>query len=89
MLEVNREISVSFVRHSKTGLIVATSDDLPGLIVHGRTFAELDKAIPFAIKSLLEADSQATVTVEKRGESVNVPTAFEPSVLHFHAQRAA
>lgn len=66
-----REISVSFDWHSKTGLIVATSSDLPGLIVHGRTHADLDRAIPDAIKALLEAQLNATVIVEKSDDSVN------------------
>ena len=36
--------------HKKTGLIVAISDDLPGLLVHARTLDELEEQLPGAIR---------------------------------------
>lgn len=50
--------TVETIKHRKTGLKVAVSDDLPGLYVHGRSDEELFERIPIAIKAMLEASGE-------------------------------
>lgn len=53
---VNRTITIDLVVHKDTKLMVATSPEMKGLIVHGRTESELEQRIPQAIRAVLEAD---------------------------------
>ena len=46
---------IKVVRHRRTGLMVALSPDLPGLMVHGRDDDELRQRIPGSIREILEA----------------------------------
>lgn len=71
---------VETITNVKTGLLIAISEDLPGLYVHGRSQEELDERVPIAIKALVEAQG------EKVGQIVrcdDVPSAFEASVARY------
>jgi len=60
-----RAIRIRVAKHDTTGLLAATSEDLHGLVVFGRTPEEIDAKLPKAIKELLEASGNkvASVTV--------------------------
>ena len=51
----NKDFRVDIFVHKKTGLLMATSEDLKGFMAHGRTDEELDRNIAAAMKALLEA----------------------------------
>lgn len=64
-------ISVEMLVHDGTGLIVAVSDELKGLYVHGRTIAEVEARLPECIRALLEAEGThvSNIEMEKRSEA--------------------
>ena len=51
----HRAIRVTLQKYERVDLLVATSPDLPGLVVHGRTPDEIQTKIPAIIQDLLEA----------------------------------
>jgi hypothetical protein len=50
------QIKVDIHVIGKTGLLLATSEELRGLYVHGRNNDELWERIPVAIRAILDAD---------------------------------
>ncbi len=62
---VARQIRIHVLTHSTTDLLIATSDDLPGLMVAGRSHEQLQHDLPAAIKELLEANGRLVVSVDK------------------------
>jgi predicted RNase H-like HicB family nuclease len=54
---------VRIMRHKKTGLFLAISDDLKGLYVHARTEEDLLQRIPIAARDILEAETGEKVKV--------------------------
>ena len=64
------QIKVDFVVHEKTGLIVAVSDQLKGLYVHGRSLAEVEARLPSGIRALLEAEGRSVRGVAPQQETV-------------------
>jgi hypothetical protein len=58
MRQIPDEIRVRLATHEATGLMIATSPDVPGLIVHGRNRAEIDARIPEAVRALVAADKK-------------------------------
>jgi hypothetical protein len=50
-----KTIRVTLRKHDTSPLLAATSDDLPGLTVFGRTRQEIAEKLPVAIRELLEA----------------------------------
>lgn len=81
-----QQIRVSIRQHEKTGLLIATSEDLRGLYAHGRTMEDLEAAVAIAIKDILEAKLQRSVEVSKRSEERL--SAFVPTELTFAANGA-
>lgn len=59
-----RTIHVRLLRHEKSGLLAAVSDDLPGLVVHGQSQAEIGGRLPSVIRDLIEADGKRVVSLE-------------------------
>lgn len=53
---MQRTIKVEVVSNSETDLLLMVSEDMPGLMVHGRSMTELRERAPIAIKALLEAE---------------------------------
>ena len=56
-----KSISIKVFCHRKTDLLMAMSNDLPGLVVHARTDEELERKLPLAIRDLLEASGNEVV----------------------------
>src|ERR1019366_5575222 len=50
-----REIRVQVVENRQSGLLVALSDDLKGLMVAARTEEQIEEELPAAIREMLEA----------------------------------
>ncbi len=85
----DKYITVEMMTHKKTGLIIATSKQLRGLIVHGRTLEEINARLPIAIKDLFEAEGQKVARVEKVEEAVGALDAFLPNHMKFELREAA
>lgn len=60
-----RIINIEVLNHEQSGLMVAVSDDLPGLYVHGTSFEEVRSRVPAAIKSLVSASEDMDVEVHE------------------------
>ncbi|WP_370194410.1 MULTISPECIES: hypothetical protein [Aurantimonas] len=84
MTNTRNEITVYTIRHRKTDLLIAMSDEMKGLYVHGRSFDELQERIPQAITALLEAEGHSDVNVWEIKED-SVP-GFEPRKLSYQIQ---
>lgn len=59
--EVQKIIEIKSSINARTGLMAAFSDDLPGLLVVGKTIQELEDKLPGAMREILEAQGN-TVT---------------------------
>lgn len=84
------EIHVSIISHAKTGLLLATSEDHKGLMVHGRSLEEIEARLPVAIRALLEAEGKtvASITPIDLGHDVK-KAGFSPSTATFEAELCA
>jgi hypothetical protein len=47
-----RAIRIRFAKHDDTVLLAATSEDLHGLVVFGKTVEEIERKLPTAIREL-------------------------------------
>ncbi len=63
-MDMENVINVDIQTHRETGLILATSDDMPGLYVHARSFEELERRLPIAIRDILEFKGNIVESVE-------------------------
>jgi hypothetical protein len=81
---MDKTVKINVITHRKTGLLVARSDDLPGLMVHGRSDEELDERIPDAIRALMEAQGERVADVIKVGDEPE--TAFRPASAEYAAE---
>ena len=82
---MSKRIGIQVIEFDQTGLLIAFSDDLPGLYVYGRSDDDLEKNLPVAIKDLLEAQGKRNVKVVKvDGRSVGVSS----SGLQYQADAA-
>jgi hypothetical protein len=77
-------INIKTVAHKTTGLLVATSPDMPGLYVHARSQADMAERIPQAIKAILEADGYTVTAVEPIDGEPDGPD-FVATPTRFHA----
>jgi predicted RNase H-like HicB family nuclease len=82
-MSMNQRIHVDFVTHAPTGLVIAISNDLKGLYVHGHSIEEVRAGVPDAIRELLEF---AGLRVEKIEEVDGLPEGFEPLFAKFEAE---
>jgi hypothetical protein len=80
------KVRIQILRHRDSDLLVAFSDDLPGLYVQGRSEEELARRIPIVMRDLLEAQGKIVARIE-RGED-DTPDAFLLSRLTFTALAA-
>lgn len=55
LLAQEKTIRIRLLSHQKTGLLMAVSEDLPGLVVHGRTVGEIEERLPSVVADLIEA----------------------------------
>jgi hypothetical protein len=58
-----RHFRINVHRHKTTDLLMAVSPDHKGLNVCGRSYDEIDRLIPQAIRALLEAEGIHVVAV--------------------------
>jgi hypothetical protein len=65
-------------RHTATGLFVATSDEIPGFVVHAHTHEDLGAKLAPALKEWMQAIGRpiSDVTVERDGLPGYEPAAF-------------
>jgi hypothetical protein len=82
----HREIRIRTLRHGPTGLLVAVSDDMKGLYVHGNSEEELIERLPVAIRALLEADGYEVERITEIDPPVRAAAGFEPLDKIFDAQ---
>jgi hypothetical protein len=74
---IERRFRIDVLTHRESDLLVAVSDDLPGLMVQARSQAELHARIAPAIRELLEAQGNQVLNVETDGNALAVaPSAF-------------
>ena len=52
---ISKQISIEIIEHRKTGLLIASSNDLKGFLAHGRDYDDLETNIRLAIRALLSA----------------------------------
>ena len=84
-------ITIDVFRYEDTGLLMAVSDELKGLMVHGRNERELNRRIPQAIRAIFEAEGKEVYKLvrERPGRAVpKIPKIFAPSRVNYHAQFA-
>lgn len=86
-IKVTRKFNVFTAVHKDGTLLVATSPELRGLIVHGRSEAELTERIPVAIRAILEADGYEVSDVRPSPEDdqPNIPDSFRSAPRSFEA----
>jgi hypothetical protein len=75
-MAVTRTIKVAIMQHRDTGLLIATSDDLPGLFLAGRTEKAIGDQLPDAVRTLLEADGSNVLSLTTGRDSTGLPPAF-------------
>lgn len=59
-----KTIRIRILRHDKTDLLMAVSEDLPGLVVHGHTVDEIEKRLPSVARDLLEVRGHRVESIE-------------------------
>ena len=91
MLDTNisdRSIAVEVIQHKTTGLLVAQSEDLPGLMVAARTYEQLEREIPEAIREILEASGKTVLSVDTEPKS-GISAKFVQRCVIAHARLSA
>lgn len=58
---IDTVVPLRILTHKETGLLLAVSDEMPGLYVHGRTDREIAERAPQAIHAILEANGAHTI----------------------------
>jgi hypothetical protein len=84
-----KSIKIKVLRYNKTGLLMAMSEDMPGLIVHGRSDEELERKLPLAVRDLLEADGHEVVQVTVVRDESSSPHNFGPPAFIANASLTA
>lgn len=70
-----KTIHTSVLEHKTNGLVVATSDDLPGLYVAATSVDQVAEELPGAIWEMLEAQGDTVLKVFP-AERTEVPSGF-------------
>jgi len=73
--------------HRETGLMMATSDDLPGFVVHAHSEQELKQKLKMAFESFMKATGRPVqdATVEEDSPAGYTPPAY---IARAHLQAA-
>lgn len=74
MRKIPDTIRVALWTHAESGLMVATSPDVPGLYVHGKDKVEIDNRIQTAVEALCAADKKLA---DEKAKSFNPPQGFK------------
>lgn len=81
------QVVVEVLRLKGKDLLIAISDDMPGLYVHGRTEEELDARLPVAIMEIAAAEGKVLERVALLEAEMGSFTS--PSEKHFVYETAA
>jgi hypothetical protein len=73
-----RTIRVHLVRNTTTGLLVAMSQDMKGLMVAARSEEQIEEELPGAIREILEAEGRRVLSVTAAPDPVGLPPGFSP-----------
>jgi hypothetical protein len=84
-----RTIRVQLVVNRDTGLLVALSDDLKGLVIAAASKEEVEQQIPGAIRELLEAEGRTVLSVTAEVEPKDLPSGFSSASIIASARMAA
>jgi hypothetical protein len=84
-----RQIRVQVVENRQTGLLVALSDDLKGLMLAARTEGQIEEELPGAIREMLEAAGHNVLSVTTEPDPKGLPSEFSSSILIASARLAA
>jgi hypothetical protein len=77
-----RLIHIHLIRHQKTGLLAAVSDDLHGLVVHGKSPDDIFKRLSAAVSDLIEAEGMKVLSVSvERDERLTLAGYGPPAFL--------
>ncbi len=71
------------MQHEGTGLLIAVSEDLKGLYVHGRDKAELEHNTKQAIKDILEVKFGVNIDVFKDDNLFDKIGALQSNRIHY------
>jgi len=71
-----RTIRVALMAHRDTGLLIATSDDLKGLFLAGRSEDEIERQLPGAIREILEAEGNEVLSLISERDHDRLPETF-------------
>jgi hypothetical protein len=82
---VTRDFTIEIVRYAKTDLLMAFSNELPGLLVAARGEEQLDQRLIGAVRELLEAQGATNICVSLKSEPSDLPSDFIPSRFRAHA----
>jgi hypothetical protein len=68
---IDKTIRIKVLAHKGGDLLMAVSEDLRGLVVHGRSDDEIEEKLPGVVRDLLEADGFEVVSlqIERQDES--------------------
>ena len=81
---VSKRIEIKTLVHTRTGLIMAVSDDLKGFSVVGNSYAEIEKKIPDALRDHFDLLGFGVVSVDVA--SADGGTGFQAMPLAIIAQ---
>lgn len=84
-----RTIRVHLVRNTNTGLLVALSPDMKGLMVAARSEDQIESELSGAIRELLEAQGHRVLSVTAEPDPVGLPRGFSTASIVANARLAA
>ena len=88
-MERTQIIHIQVARHTRTGLLLATSSDFPRLMVAAETVEELNENLPKVVRDMLEASGIGVISVDTMPDNDDVPDGFVTGKLVARAKLAA
>jgi len=85
----NTLINIRVAQYNGSDLLVATSPEMRGLIVHARSPRELDERIPVAIRAILEAGGSDVISVRPADDDEDFAEAGFVTPVHRKFEAAA
>lgn len=90
MADITKDtITVDVVTHKDTGLMIATSEEMRGLYVHGRSIAEINERLLVAIRAMLEADGKVVESITPIDDDTEAGSGFQASRKRYQLSEAA
>ena len=84
-----RIIRVNLIKNIKSGLLVALSPDMKGLMVAAKTQKQIASELPDAIREMLEAEGHPVLSVTAESDPKELPPGFSSSSMIANARLAA